>query len=222
MNEGKAVIIGASGMIGNYLLHEILEDDHFTMVRILVRRKISIQHKKLQQEIIDFNDLKDFETKFGTGDVIFSCIGTTQKNVKGNNELYKKIDYEIPLNAARIGQSKGFTKFLMVSSVGANGLSSNFYLRLKGELENEVEKTPFKTISFFRPSMLLGARNESRPFETILQGGIKFISFFLVGKLQRFHSIDGKVVAKAMIAQCKKNNSGVHVLEYSEMIKLVK
>lgn len=222
MNEQTAVIIGASGLIGSHLLDQALQDDHFSLVRVLVRRKLEITHPKLQQEIVDFNKPDDYSKKFGKGDSIFCCVGTTQKKVKGDKAAYEKIDHDIPVNAARIGSGSGFKKFLIVSSVGADPSSSNFYLQLKGKTENDIKRFAFESISFFRPSMLLGKRNESRPFENLLQGGISFISSFLFGSLIKYHSIKARDVARAMIAESKQIQSGIHILDYKEIMKLIR
>jgi 3-beta hydroxysteroid dehydrogenase/isomerase family. len=222
MNEQAAVVIGASGLIGSNLVQQLLQYEKFSTVRVLVRKKLGLDHPKLEQAVVDFSDLDDYTNKFGTGDVIFSCIGTTQKNVKGDKAAYEKIDHDIPVNAAGIGIANGFKKFLIVSSVGANASSSNFYLKLKGKTENDIEQFPFNSISIFRPSMLLGKRDEHRPFENILQGSTKLISSLFWGSLKKYHSINAKDVAKAMIVESKQNKEGVHILEYNEMMKLIR
>lgn len=221
MSEQTAVIIGASGLIGSHLVEKLLEDDAFVTVRVLVRRRLAIEHHKLQQVITDFDDINDITEKFGKGDIIFSCIGTTQRNVKGNKKLYEKIDHDIPVNAARIGIANGYKKFLMISSVGADASSTNFYLRVKGKTENDIKEYPFESISIFRPSMLLGKRSEHRPFEGILQGTIKFLSTFIWGSFKKYHSIHAKDVASAMIMDSRIVNSGIHIFEYKEMMDLI-
>ncbi len=220
MDEHKAVIIGSSGLVGTHLTQLILNDDYFSSVQILVRRKTSLNHPKLKEVIVDFDDLADYENKFGEGETIFSCIGTTQNNVKGDNILYEKIDHDIPVNVASIGFKKGFKQFIFVSSVGADAKSSNFYLRLKGKTENSIKHFAFESIGILRPSMLLGNRKESRPFESLLQGTTKFISAFMFGSLKKYRSIQAKDVAKAMIAHSKLKKPGIHVLSYEEIKKL--
>ena len=220
MNEQTAVIIGASGLIGNHLVEQMLHDDHFGIVRVLVRRGLAFNHPKLQQELVDFNDINDYTNKLGKGDIIFCCIGTTQKKVKGDRAAYEKIDHDIPVNAARIGIDNGFKKFLIVSSIGANPASGNFYLRLKGKTEKDIKQFPFKSISIFRPSMLLGKRSEARPAEKIGQVLMQVFSFMLIGSLNKYHPIKARDVAKAMIAESKKEYPGIHILEYPEIEKL--
>jgi uncharacterized protein YbjT (DUF2867 family) len=222
MNEQIAVVIGATGLIGNFLVEELLKNDVFSIVKTLTRRPMKLIHPKLQQEIVNFNDLNDFKQKLGTGHTIFCCIGTTQKKVKGDKEAYKKVDFDIPVNAAQIGIEKGFKKYLLVSAIGANENSSNFYLQLKGKTENSIKKLPFQSISIFRPGQLLGKRNEKRMGERILQPVTRILSYFLFGSLKKYRSINARDVAKAMVKQSKQNSQGVHYFEYDQMINLIK
>jgi uncharacterized protein YbjT (DUF2867 family) len=220
MNEQTAVVIGATGLIGNMVVEELLNDDVFSIVRTLTRKPLTIIHPKLQQKIVNFNDINDYKEKFEEGDIIFCCIGTTQKKVQGDKEAYKKVDYDIPVNAAQIGISRGYKKYLLVSAIGANENSSNFYLQLKGKTENAIKKFSFRSISIFRPAQLLGKRKEYRPAEKILQPVTKFISLFLFGSLKKYRSIHAKDVAKAMVKESKQNNPGIHYFEYTQMMQL--
>ena len=220
MNEQTAVIIGASGLIGNHLVEQMLPDEYFSTVRVLVRRSLPVNHPKLQQAIVDFNDMDDYTDKFGKGDIIFCCVGTTQKKVKGDKIAYEKVDHDMPVNAAQIGIDNDFRKILIVSSIGANPISNNFYLRLKGKMEKDVKQFPFRSISIFRPSILLGKRNESRPGEKIGQIFMQAFSFLLIGSIKKYRPVKAENVAKAMIAESKKEGLGIHILEYHEMEKL--
>jgi uncharacterized protein YbjT (DUF2867 family) len=221
MNEGTAVVIGASGLIGDHLVELMLNDDYFLAVRVLVRKKLALNHAKLEQQIVNFNDINDYTNKFGNGNSIFCCVGTTTKKVNGDITAYTKVDFDIPYNAAKIGISKNYKKFLIVSSVGANEMSANFYLKLKGKIENALKQFEFNSISIFRPGQLLGKRNEYRRGENILQNVTKFMSHFLFLGLKKYHSIKAKDVAKAMIAAGKKDDSGVFIFEYNGIKKLL-
>ena len=222
MNEQTAVVIGASGLIGNYLVEQLLHDEYFGTVRVLVRRGLAFNHPKLHQVIVNFNNINDYTNKLGKGDIIFCCIGTTQKKVKGDRAAYEKIDHDIPVNAARIGSTQGYKKFLIVSSVGADPSSTNFYLQLKGKTENAVKQFAFDTISIFRPSMLLGKRKERRPAEKIGQVLMQVFSFMLIGSLNKYHPIKARDVAKAMVAESKQTQPGIHIPEYKEIMKLIR
>lgn len=221
MNELTAVVVGASGLTGSYVVEELLKDEAFGLVRILLRRPVQLIHNKLQQEIVNFNDINDYTQKFGQGDIIFCCAGTTQKKVKGDKAAYEKIDFDIPVNAARIGIAKSYKKFLVVSSVGANEHASNFYLKLKGKTENAISKFEYESICFFRPSVLLGERKELRRGEKILQNGMKVLSLLLFGSLKKYRGINAADVARAMVKESKQNNPGVHYFEYPEIMKVL-
>ena len=217
MQQQTAVVIGATGMIGNLLTHQLLNDDAFSKVRILVRKPTELTHLKLETVIVDFNNSEDYKNKLGSGDVIFSCIGTTQKNVKGDKTRYRQIDFHIPLNAAIMCKESGFSQFLMVSSVGANAKGTNFYLRLKGELEEAITSVGFKSVHIFRPSMLLGKRNENRLMESIFQSLFKIFSGLLTGGWKKYKAIEGEAVAEAMVSAAKQFKQGIFFYEYDAM-----
>ena len=222
MNELTAVVLGASGLTGGLLVNELLNDKDYKTVRVLVRKTITIIHPKLQQQIVDFNDKEDFSKKMGEGDVIFSCIGTTQKKVNGDKNLYGKIDHDIPVTAAEIGISRHFKKFLIISSVGANEKSSNFYLSLKGKTENSLKRLPFNSLSIFQPSLLNGKRKETRKGEQIAETVMDLLSFLLLGPLEKYRAIGANNVARAMVYESKKNNPGIHYYRHREMMDMAR
>ncbi len=222
MNELTAVVLGATGLTGNLVVEKLLKDKDYKTVRVLVRRTLAILHPKLQQQIINFNDKEDFSKKLGEGDVIFCCIGTTKKKVKGDNALYEKIDHDIPVNAAQIGISHHFKKFLIVSAVGANENSSNFYLKLKGKTENSLKHFPFESLSIFQPSVLNGNRKENRPAEKIAQTIMDLLSFLLLGPLIKYRAIGADNVAKAMVYESKQKKTGIHYYQYPQMMDMAR
>ncbi len=222
MNELTAVVIGATGLTGNLVVDELVKDTGFKTIRVLVRKPITKIHPKIQQEIVDFNDLDDYDKKFGKGDVIFCCIGTTQKKVKGDKVLYEKIDHDIPVNAAKIGIAHHFKKFLIVSAIGANENSSNFYLRLKGKTENSLKKFPFESLSIFQPSLLNGNRKENRTGEKIAQTVMDIFSFLMLGPLQKYRAIGADNVARSMVYESKQKKNGIHYYQYQEMADMAR
>lgn len=222
MHELTAVVIGASGLTGNLVVEELIKDTDFKTVRLLVRSTVDKNHPKIKQQIVNFNSPADYEKNFGEGDVIFCCIGTTQKKVKGDKEKYEKIDHDIPVNAAKIGLAHHFKKFLIVSSVGANENSSNFYLRLKGKTENSLKNFPFESLSIFQPSLLNGKRKESRMSEAIAQTLMDILSFLLLGPFQKYKAIGANNVAKAMVYESKQKKTGTHYYQYSEMMDMAR
>jgi uncharacterized protein YbjT (DUF2867 family) len=220
MDELTAVVIGASGLTGSLVLQELLKDHTFRTVRVLVRRDIDLVHPKLHQEIVNFNDMVAYDQKLGEGDIIFCCIGTTLKKVKGDKTAYTEIDFDIPVNAARIGLAKGYKKFLIVSAIGAREGSSNFYLDLKGKTENALRQFPYKSLSIFRPSLLNGSRKENRMSEKLAQIIMDLLSFLLLGPLEKYRAVGADNVARAMVRASKLPNKGVDFYTYAEIMDL--
>lgn len=221
MHRKTAVVLGATGLIGQHLVQELLQNEYFSKVRILVRRPLTINHPKADIQVVNFNDEKDIAAKIDIGDVIFCCIGTTRKKVKGNKTEYRKVDYDIPIITARLGIQHGFNQFLIVSAIGANPIAANFYLQLKGCIEEDITALPFESIHIFRPSILLGKREEFRLGENIGKVVMKAISFIFLGAWRKYKPIPAADVAKAMVAAANKEIAGVHMYEYDEMQKLI-
>jgi uncharacterized protein YbjT (DUF2867 family) len=220
MQSLTAVVLGATGLIGEQLVQQLLNDPVFSKVRILVRRQVELSNPKLEVEIVDLDNLTQYRKKLGHGDCIFCCIGTTQKQVKGDKAAYRKVDVNIPVNAAKMGKDAGFTSYLLVSAVGADAHSKNFYLSLKGEVEKEVAALNYDHFHAFRPSILYGSRKQFRLGETIGKGFMKSLSPLFVGGLKKYKGINGADVAKAMVAASKEVKKGMFVHHFEDIIKL--
>jgi uncharacterized protein YbjT (DUF2867 family) len=218
MHRKTAVVLGATGLIGQHLVQELLQNEFFKKVRILVRKPILLEHPKADIQIVNFRDEKDVAAKLDIGDVIFCCIGTTRKKVKGNKTEYRKVDYDIPIIVARLGVQHGFCQFMLVSAVGANPLSSNFYLQLKGCVEEDVAAFPFEAIHIFRPSVLLGKRSEFRLGERFAQGMMQVFSFVMAGAWRKYRPIQAAQVAQSMVNIANAGIPGVHIHEYNDMV----
>lgn len=209
--------MGSTGLIGSQVLDLLIKDESIVSVRILVRRPVELEHLKLQVKVIDFADLEAFREGIRGSDAVFCAVGTTNNKVKGDKMAYRQVDYDIPVCAARCCAETGGKQFLLVSSVGADKHSRNFYLKLKGEVEEAVKSLDLPSISIFRPSMLLGKRNESRPMETVAQVISKPLSFLFPSK---YKPIDAASVARAMVAEAKQCKPGARIYHYQEIMAL--
>ena len=214
------LLIGASGLIGTELLNQLLVDNDFDCINVFVRKPLLIEHPKLNQHIVDFNHLENYRNEI-KGDVVFCCIGTTIKTA-GSQENFIKVDFTYPLNFAKLSKQHGIKKFLLISSIGANKSSSNFYLKVKGDIEAALEKVNFETLVLIRPSMLLGKRKEFRFGEIIGKGFMKIFSFLFFGKLKKYKAIEASVVAKAMIRLSKSDVGKIKIVESNELQILAK
>jgi uncharacterized protein YbjT (DUF2867 family) len=213
MNK-KAIVLGASGLIGNQLVHLLLEDDSFSQITLFVRKELSFSSNKLQQITLDFNDLEKYQDHF-EGSVLFLCLGTTRKKTP-NLEDYRAIDYGITLRAAKLAKSAGVEEVNLISAIGASSNSSIFYNKLKGEIEEDLIKIGFASTYIYQPSMLIGTRGESRPAELFFQKLMPIFDLFMFGSLKKYHSVSKEKLAKAMLNHHLRANKGVHTLTHSD------
>lgn len=194
-NQQKtAIIVGATGLVGKHLTQFLLDNPQYNLVKVFARRSTGIQHKKLEEHLVDFNDMADWHIQL-KGDELFSALGTTRK--KSGKKGQYKVDFTYQHEVAKAAANNGVSKYLLVSSVGANPRSISFYSRVKGELEKEVQSLHFKYISIFRPSVLIGQRPEQRFGEKLgskLGNWLSTLSAF-----KKYRPIKGETVAKAMI-----------------------
>jgi uncharacterized protein YbjT (DUF2867 family) len=209
-----AIIIGATGLVGSTLVKQLLENQAYSKIVLLLRKPLNIIHSKLIQEIIDFDKLDASKI---VGDDLFCAMGTTLKKA-GSKEAQYKIDCTYPYEIAKIAKVNGVKQFILVSSVGANFDSSNFYLRTKGDLEKKMKSLGFQNFVCVRPSMLLGDREEYRLGEKIGAVLSNFLSPLLYGSLRKYHGIESSDVAKAMQKFASQGLSGVKYVEYDEIM----
>lgn len=193
-----AIIFGSTGLIGNLLLDELIQSEEYHKIKIFIRQQIEITHPKVEEFIIDFSKPESFLSKI-QGDDLFICLGTTIKKA-GSIKKMEEIDRDLPVLIASTASSNGVSRIAVVSSVGANPGASNYYLRIKGEMEAEILKLKFENIAIVRPSMLLGDRREKRTGELAGKVIIKTLHPLLVGKMKKYRGIHAANVAKAMVS----------------------
>ncbi|MBZ5856343.1 NAD(P)H-binding protein [Flavihumibacter profundi] len=218
----KATLIGASGLIGSSLLDILLNDNYYDEVHILVRRSLNRRHSKLKEHIINFENPKEYFEGISGAETVFCAIGTTLKKVKGDRDAYRKVDYDIAVNAAKTAAHCGVFGFSLVSSIGANAAdNNNFYLKLKGIVEEAISKEQIPQVHIFRPSLLLGHRQEKRMGEGIAQFLAPAIGGLLFGKWRVYKPIAANVVAKAMVSAAKIQSRGIFIHTYDDIMKFV-
>lgn len=210
-----ALVAGATGLVGNACLQLLLNAPEYAQVKAVVRHPLSLQHPKLETIIADFDRLDEIASHLLADDV-FYCLGTTIKKA-GSQESFRKIDYDYTLILAKLALQNGCWQFLLVSSLGADAQSAIFYSRVKGELENALQKLPFSAIHVFQPSILLGARKEQRIGESIGQLLARCLNPFLLGSLRKYRGIAAEAVAKAMIKSALQDKTGTFVYVSDEI-----
>jgi len=209
-----ANVIGASGLVGQQLVIQLLNHSDFEKVRVFVRRETGITHPKLEEQLIDFDSPESWKTLV-QGDVLYSTMGTTIKTAKTKENQYR-VDFTYQYEFARIAAENGVSAYVLVSSMGANPKSSVFYSRIKGELEDAIAKLNFRKLLVFRPSILDGDRQEKRAGEKIGLVVSRFLTRFI---LKNYKPTPIDVLAGKMIRLSLDQNKGFRLVEGVEIFE---
>lgn len=216
-NKTTAILLGATGLVGDALLQQLLESGNY-VVKAFVRRSTGITHPNLEEHLVDFDRLPQW-AELIQGEVLFIAMGTTRRKA-GSKKAQYKIDYTYPYEVAQKAASAGFKHCVLVSSIGANARSRLFYLRIKGELEESLKALHFHKLTILRPSLLTGEREEKRWMEEM--AGIwmpRLIRLFPA--LSGRRPIPGSVVARAMRKAVEgKETDAFKVFEGAEIFDL--
>lgn len=218
MNASKtAIVIGATGLVGNQLVQLLLSDDRYHLVKIFHRRSIGISHPKLEEHVIDFDDPESWQNSV-VGDELFSSLGTTLKTA-GSQKAQYKVDYTYQYQVAEAAAKNGVKTYVLISSTGADPTSRIFYSRMKGELDRDVQKLSFERIRIIQPGILDGDRDESRLGETIGKAVMQVLQY--IPPLKKHRPIHGKTVAQAMINSANLvSDKGTRIFELEEVFSL--
>ncbi|RXJ04093.1 oxidoreductase [Anaerobacillus alkaliphilus] len=215
----SVLIIGATGLVGGHLLDRLLQSGDYGRVVTVTRRPLEIIHDKLEQHVINFDELAQHQDIFAV-DTVFCTLGTTMKQAK-TKEQFVKVDFDYPLQVAKLAKEKKVNQFFIVTAMGANQHSRFFYNQVKGNVEAAIQELSIPVLYIIRPSLLLGDRNEARFGEDLGQKVTKVIPYLFKGPLQRFKPNEASSVASAMLNLSLKNEEGTHVIE-SKMIEQYK
>jgi uncharacterized protein YbjT (DUF2867 family) len=207
-----ALIAGSTGLVGKNLLFYLLESSRYEKVIALVRREMVISDSKLIQIKTDFSNLEELGKELKADDV-FCCLGTTLGKA-GSKQKFLEVDFEFPVTLAKVSKKNRAGQFLIVSALGAEKTSSIFYNQVKGKMEDAISDIRFNAIHFFRPSLLLGTRSESRPGENAAKIAYR-IFWFLIPR--KYKAIEAEKVARAMHYYAGREQTGVFYHESEEL-----
>lgn len=197
-----AIILGASGLTGGLLLEKLLNDPSFEKIKLFSRSSVEITNPKIEEHLIDMFQLEDYSEAF-VADVVFCCIGTTKAKTP-DKETYKKIDYGIPVTAAKLAKQNRIKTFIVISALGADENSSVFYNKTKGEMQRDVLKQNIKNTYVLQPSLIVGNRNDSRFGENVAEFFMRIFEFLIPNK---YKMIKAETIAKAMQVLVKEGYS---------------
>lgn len=215
MSHYHALIFGCTGMVGSSCLQKLLENPQYSRVTAISRRPLSLSHPKLQSIVTDFDSLSE-EALSVKADHVFCAMGSTRRKA-GSKAAFLKSDYEYPFKLAEVALKNGAQGFYLVSATGADASSLLFYSQVKGKLEKAIADLPYPGFFSFRPSVLLGNRQESRPAEAVMIWVATTMPFLFSGPLARYRGIPADVVAEAMIQAALSNKQGVHFVENEDI-----
>lgn len=197
MKKRTAVVFGATGLVGSYLVNELILNDAYDCIIVFSRRDIPVNNEKVT---LVKNDLASVDTLADQiiCDDVYCCLGTTIKKA-GSQQAFEKVDLEMPVKIAEIAEKNKVKNLAVISSVGAKATSNNFYLRTKGRMENEVLKRKFEHVIILRPGMIMGPRKEFRFAEKVAKVLMPVFDPLLNGSLKKFRSVHAHDIAKAMV-----------------------
>lgn len=208
----KALIIGATGATGKDLVRVLVQDPAYTEVKLFVPRPTGQAHPKLTEIITNFDHPGRVAGQI-TGDVLFSCLGTTLKTA-GSQEIQRHIDHDLPLKFARVAKTDGVDRLVLLSAYGASATSKVFYSKLKGELEQSLIQLHFPQTIIFRPGLLL-RKDSDRTGERLFTGLLKLAN--AIGFFRKFRPLPTNVLAQKMAQAPLKLTQGQHLIELDEI-----
>ena len=233
MGLGKKTVLlaGATGLVGNAILQRCLADRNVVELIVPTRRPVAIRHEKIRNIVMDLvvgetgeptPELLNAISKASEGriDAYISALGTTIKTA-GSREAFISVDRDLVCRFAEIAKQLKAKQLIFVSSVGATRQTSNFYLRVKGETEDLLERMKFHRVDILRPGVLLGSREDIRPGEAIAQKLSVIYNPLLHGPLRRYRAISADSVAAAALTLLKRKEPGIYVHENAEMLELL-
>jgi uncharacterized protein YbjT (DUF2867 family) len=208
-----ALLLGATGLVGHHCLQELLSRPEYGEITAWVRRPLGISDPKLRVVEVDFAKPPMTGPRI---DHVYSCLGTTIRKA-GSQAAFREVDYAIPMRCLDAATSRGATSLALVSAVGADASSRVFYSRVKGELEDAVQRLPFRSREIFRPSFLVGDRGESRPGERLGIAAFRALTPVLAGPLSKYRAVDAQAVARAMVKAILEEREGTRVHHWDEI-----
>ncbi len=194
-SSNTAMVVGSTGLVGRHVVEQLTAQR--IPVIALTRRPVVDFPDGSEQLLVDFNALLG-GAELPACQHLYICLGTTIRRA-GSRAAFRKVDLDYTVAVAERARASGATMLTLVSSVGANARSANFYLRTKGEVEDALLGLGFAAVNIFRPGLLTGARAQWRMLEGIAQNMAKVVDPILVGALRRYRSVAADKLAAAMV-----------------------
>ena len=214
----SALVIGATGLVGYFLTHILLNSSEYNKITVLIRKSFFDANPKLNQIVFDFEDINSFDLLEPVDD-LYCCLGTTIKTA-GTKEKFRYVDEVLPIRFADWAKKNKVNSFSIVTAMGANEQSSIFYNRIKGTVERKLIEIGFPILAIFRPSILMGKRKDFRIGEIIGKLFMKLLSPLMIGPMRKYAPIYGKKVAQTMVNVISNSQNGIHIIKSDKIYRL--
>ncbi|KAF0195686.1 MAG: nucleoside-diphosphate sugar epimerase [Bacteroidetes bacterium] len=211
------IVFGSSGLTGHFLVELLLKDTRYENLVLFVRKETRVLHGKIRQIVFNPDEIDKIKHEI-TGDHVFCCIGTTIRKA-GSQDSFYKTDHDLVINIARVASQNGISVFSVISSLGADLKSGNFYLKTKGSMEADLRLLNVNNLNILRPSLLLGMRQETRLLEEISKFLFKHLKFVFSGRFRKYRPVHAETVAMAMI-RAANERQGVCIIESDKIEEL--
>ena len=215
MSVQRALVVGSTGLVGGEVVNLLASKE--IPVRSLCRSDISSLNPFVENIKVNFDRLDEYKENFKEVDDVYICLGTTISKA-GSKEAFEKVDIEFCFETAKLALEAGAKNLSLITSMGADPGSSNFYLRTKGIIEDKISQLDFQSVSIHRPGLLIGVRKEMRLAELIGQKIHHAVNLFLLGNLSKFRCIKVEILAKAMI-NCSGLEAGTKHYYYDDFVE---
>jgi uncharacterized protein YbjT (DUF2867 family) len=206
----KALVLGATGLVGSELLKLLLEDPYFEQIEVWSRRSIDIRNPKLVVRVLDFKQIPETDAQ-----IIFSCLGTTKAKTPNAHE-YRRLEVDIPIEIAR--KATHLQQFHYISSIGTSSKANGSYLKNKWDAEEGLRKINIESLHIYRPSLIFGDRKEKRRLEGISNILFKCLDPLLVNS--NYRRISASTIAASMLILSKESKTGTFVHESKEIARI--
>ena len=210
MNK-TALVAGGTGLVGNHLVDYLVDCEDYSEIKVLIRKGSKYYNQHVTLIEVDYDQISEYRKSLHAN-VVFCCLGTTIKKAGSKKQFYE-VDFTYPFQLAQISLENKSEQFNIITSSGANSKSLVFYSKVKGEIENAISNLGMENINIFRPSLLLGKRNEYRMGEQAGAILAKIMNPFLIGKLRKYRAIQAKIVARAMVNVSLESQKGIRIIE---------
>jgi len=193
----KAVIVGATGLVGRELVRLLLNNKNYSKVTVIARKRLSVVHPRLEQQLISFDELHECPKEWFEDADVFCTLGTTIKKAK-TKEMFRRVDHDYVIEVGKLVVRHQARKLIVVTAMGANEQSMFFYNKVKGQTERDLQELKLPQLIIVRPSLIIGDRHEFRFGEAMAVKLSGWLSFAFKGRMSKYKPNEAKVIAQAL------------------------